>query len=907
MNRLEKRSLGAVLTALLLISLAAHPTSAGTTGQLCGRVVDSEGVVLPGVSVSASSPSQIGGVQLAQTDLSGWFQYPRLSPGYYTVRTQLDGFLTQELTEVQVRLDHMTELRVTLPLATFGDEVDVVVSTPVVDPEQVSTGQTFTAEYLQEAALGMENRNYLGMLGQTAGVNQKYIRIQVMGSTSFDNNFLIDGMDTTDAYNGIPSFGSLSLEAVEEVAFHTAGFEAEYGRATGGVVNLITKSGGNRFRGSVDYRYSDSDLQTSGEHLDPDEATAKFSDWNASFGGPVIRDRLWFFTAMQNINGEITPTGASTTEQWSEQNYLGKLTWQASANWSLVGKMMANPLEYDDAASSQFRSLEATWLEAWDVVNGQVDLSGVLSDGLLIGLRLGAQETQYDLLPQDGDLTTIGHFNLVTQEYYGNASDQLYDERGRREIDTDLSWFVDDFGGAHDLKAGIKYTDSGYLSNWCYNGGGQPCTAGVEGFHFLDIVNAEGNNIPLQMLVQEAVGQQQFDGSIWSTYLQDTWRIRPDFTLKMGLRWDSSRQTNDLGQKIADLSMLQPRIGGAWDIRRRGRDILRASWGRYMHPSSLHIAEYVGQSSTPLETWWSCSDFGLTDPAFCAEVAAAEGLGYRTDRADWDAGGWVLFPDLVFASEPNQTSPDLDPMYADELVLAYERELYRRTSLELSYVKKDTNKVIEDTCNGNLPTPTEGADCSYYVVGNIPGLRKDYEGLILRLESRAHDRMHIIGSYVFSESKGAVPGRDTSRAFDFYPYHFVNQYGYLWDHSRHRVKLNGYVVLPLDFSLALNSWWNSEFRWEPVTRLPGVPGVILLEPRGNRSEPGEYQLDLQVGRGFTWGRTRLKLFATVYNVLDTEISTAVCDTDTGCGDLDLGDPIEWQRPRRYELGVRVEF
>ena len=84
-------------------------------------------------------------------------------------------------------------------------------------------------------------------------------------------------------------------------------------------------------------------------------------------------------------------------------------------------------------------------------------------------------------------------------------------------------------------------------------------------------------------------------------------------------------------------------------------------------------------------------------------------------------------------------------------------------------------------------------------------------------------------------------------------------------------------------------------------------GIMFLEPRGNRSEPGEYQIDFQVGKGFTWGRTRLRLFGTVYNLLSTESVTNVCINETGCGAFELGDPIEWQRPRRYELGVRVEF
>ena len=112
----------------------------------------------------------------------------------------------------------------------------------------------------------------------------------------------------------------------------------------------------------------------------------------------------------------------------------------------------------------------------------------------------------------------------------------------------------------------------------------------------------------------------------------------------------------------------------------------------------------------------------------------------------------------------------------------------------------------------------------------------------------------------------------------------------------------------VDFSVAIDSWWGSEWRWTPFTWGPPVPwGVMLLEPRGNRSESGVYQLDLQLGKDFRIGRIRLRLIGTIYNLLDTEITTGVCASDLGCGDLDLGDPIGWQLPRSYELGVRVEF
>ena len=114
------------------------------------------------------------------------------------------------------------------------------------------------------------------------------------------------------------------------------------------------------------------------------------------------------------------------------------------------------------------------------------------------------------------------------------------------------------------------------------------------------------------------------------------------------------------------------------------------------------------------------------------------------------------------------------------------------------------------------------------------------------------------------------------------------------------------MILPLDFSLAVNSWWSSEFRWTPQNPL-GFGGTMFLEPRGNRSEPGVFQFDLQAGKAFTFGRTRLKLLATIYNLFDSETATEVCELDPGCGTLATGEVIAWQRPRRYELGVRVEF
>jgi hypothetical protein len=824
----------------------------------------------------------------------------------YEVRVALEGFITQELTEVQVRLDRRTELQVTLALASFDDEVVVTETTPVVDPTQVSTGQTFTSDYIQEAAIGSENRHYLGFLPQTAGVEGSgRLGISVLGSSVYENTYLVDGSDTNDPHDKLIGLNTLSFEAIDEIAFHTAGFEAQYGRATGGVVNLITKSGGNRFSGSFDLRYRDNDFMSRSEHFDSDEDPFEMRDINAALGGPILRDRIWFFTAMQSFREVITPALAPSTRRLDEQNYLGKLTWQASPEWNLVGRLIFNPFDDDRWNTSQFRAPEAEASSQWRGFNGQVAFNGILTENLLFGGRLSGQQSDADVFPSSGDLSAIFHRNWDTGEVYGSSGLQWYTERERQEVEADLTWFVDDFAGFHEIKGGLGYGRTGYSNDQCWTGSGQMCAAGVDGYSFRDLADETGNRLPAQLRVQTALGSLDYTGSLQSVYLQDAWRVRPDLSLSLGLRWDGSQQENDVGDEIADLDMLQPRVGLAWDVGGRGRDVLRGSWGRYMHPSRLSLAETVAGTFPRTEYWYACSLFDLNDPVLCAAVAESLGSRHRIDSESWDPAGWIL--DAVFFSGGPVTSPDLEPMYVNELILAYERELLRRTSLELSFVKKDTFDIIEDTCVENYPVPQPGGECSGFLLANLPDLRKSYEALMLRFESRAHDRFHVIGSYVYSESEGNHHGgNETTSGFDFFPYHFVNQYGYLLDHSRHRVKVNGFVILPLDFSVALNSWWSSEFRWAPQTRQPPVPwGRMYLEPRGSRSEPGVYQIDLQAGKAFRVGPTRLKLIATVYNALNTELVTAVCEFEVGCGKT--GEPTDWQLPRRYELGVRVEF
>ena len=903
-----------LMTAVILTVLVLSSGSlwAATTGQLSGYVVDNDGAPLPGVSVSASSPTQIGGVHATETDVQGWFQYPRLNPGFFIVRLELDGFLTQELTEVQVRLDRTTQVHVTMPLATFGEGVTVTETTPVIDPQQVSTGQVFSSDYLQDAGVGMGIRSYpWEVIGTAAGTERQH----VLGSTSQENLYLIDGLDTTHPYWG--RAGSwITLDAVQEITLDSGGFGAEYGRATGGVVNMLTKSGSNTLSGSLDLRYTDNNLESGGEHYDPEEATSSYRMATATLGGRLLRDRVWFFGSLQDEAVQETPSGALTTTEISWKQIFAKVTGQVTPRWLVLGKYYWGPEDVENGWSSPFVLPEADGRSSFEGSILQAEVSGVLTDGLLWEMQIGSNWDEGNWGPMSGDNSLIQHYSLATGIRSGNFLTLNYDSTRRNQVGTSLSWFVDDFLGSHDIRLGGEYHQTSLEKSSCYTGiqDGGICRQGVEGYWFGDWEDSD-SVMPYVMETLDPTGPFEVSGEQPSMFIQDSWRVRPNVTLQVGLRWDRSTYENDVGQRVADLDMLQPRVGATWDITRNGRNILRASWGRFMHPGLLYMPRLATVATEYWEGWFSCSlppeydGYGLTDPAECAAVAESWGIPYRSDPEGWDPAGWLF--DYSVGSDPSLIADDLSPQYGETVIVGFERELFRRTSLELSFVDKPTRDVLDDTCVENYPTPTPGIECSAFIIANLPQARRDYRAWLLNFESRAIDRLHVLASYTYSDTKGSTGSNVAAWEFDQYPYHYVNTYGYLWYHRQHQVKINGYTRLPWDIGVGFNGRWTSPFRWTPRERGRrvdrGVFHPVFLEPRGSREGDSWSQLDVQLTKGFNLGPTRLQLIGAVLNLFDSENAINVCDNVNGCGDFELGDPTAWQLPRRYELGVRVDF
>jgi len=694
------RTVLAVLAVLLVVTGLQAQT---TTGRLIGTIIDANGVALPGVTVTISSPTLIGGAQVKITDGAGEFAFIGLAPGEYNLKADLSGFIGQERGEIMVALGGAASITIEMPQGTFGGEIEVVAETPVVDPTQVNTEINFTETYMQGSAIGSGNRSYQSMLNQAAGVQNAGGNPRVLGSTLGENAYYVDGANTTDPVTA--TFGTnFSFDSIQEIQFQTSGYEAEYGNATGGIVNLVTKSGGNQFSGTVDIRYRDDSFQESGDHFDASTQDSQNQQINATIGGPIMRDKVWFFVAYQYVTSDLTPTGSATTRTFTGNYPLAKLTWQISPSWRVTGKYTGDPADIDNSNAGPFREPEANRFQTQGADIYSAELNGVLSDSLMWNTVVSAYRSTLDSYPQSGNLEPLSRENLDTGIFSVNYANQQYSERNRDDIVSNLTWFVDDLAGSHEFKGGIVYSGLNFTSANCTTGtaGGVQCDPDVPGNRF-EVLEIDGGDFPYVWWEEFSTGTTETNGTNSTIFLQDAWRVMPNLTLKLGVRYDIAKYDTTNGTEIADMSKWQPRLGAAWDITGDAKNILRANWGQFMSPNALTLPNFARTGTAPSNAWLSCSYFLGLDAEGCEEWAAArDGIEWSMDPEGFDPGGYVLTPNNIFGSAPNQIDPGLKAMYTETLSLAYEREVGRRASVTISYIDKTTKDIFEDTCDATI-------------------------------------------------------------------------------------------------------------------------------------------------------------------------------------------------------------
>jgi len=964
MQKLFVRATTLLAVLVLLMPGVMLAQTSRTTGAIQGTVTDSQGNALPGVTVTITSP-QLQGSRTEVTDADGKYAIPALPPGTYKAEYTLSGVKNQVRDGIEVHAAQAPAINVTMELGV-SETVTVTASQVVVDPTQTQTQTVMDEDHLKYTTVGSANRSYQNVLAQAPGVTTAGGNPQVSGANNAQNDWYIDGVNSTDPVTHTFG-GNMAFDAIQEISVITLGKDAEY-KSSGGTVNVITKSGGNEFSGSFDYRYNDPDFLEQGKEkkfvapttfggpvgaeslrFDKNLQTDKSEQPQATFGGPVMRDKLWFFIATHkpetnrvapNLFGfqpaDRTFTGWNTHGKitftpWSNQTFTGKFT----DSHALITATASNGTSSFFRPEAETQQTQHSWIYA-----GAYD--AVLSSKWLANFQISHRPSSLASTPMSGDLSTVGVIDNATSIRSVNATNDQGRTAERNELIASTTYYMEKMG-THAFKVGVNFDHTEFTS---YNNAtGNP--ANIPGFDagtfcnpaFTYTVGGVANHLPagtqctaiLTLNVSAAIPRRitmgiinpesTVEGDTRSFYVQDEWRPIPRLTARLGLRYDATDWENHGGAPPPSFELWQPRVGVAYDIFNNASSVVHAYGGK------------IGDENQ------------LTYPSFGVPLPFVS-IRFNQNTA----GVWSFSPTgTQFAVSGGLYDDEVDPSYSNQYSVGITQRVFRNTSVDLTVEKRTQHNLFEDYCG----TLADQLDC---YITNHPGpagspqpLRADWRGAILKVESRPMNWLDFTFSWTHSKSRGSTEStQNQNTSFDYFPNTFVNTYGYLTDDASDRVKLNGYARLPWDFIVGLAHVWDSGQTFS-VSRADATgAGTEFLEPRGSRRLPHLSQTDLQLQKDFTVGRFRFGLIGSVINLFNKETVTArnggpgTLATYNGCVGKTATDPntfspcsaadrltglytdpnqttganrfagtflqpTAFQRPRRYEVGVRFEF
>jgi hypothetical protein len=923
--------------AAILVVVAAVPGLAQTTGSVRGEVVDVDGNPLVGVTVVITGDA-IGGAQRSTVSASsGAFILPGLPVGLYSLTATLDGFAPQSIDGINVNIGAVTSVTFNLQEA-FVEEIAVVAESPIMDVTSPSVGASYDEEFLKDLPT---RRNFYDIISASPGVftpsgEDKFdkFRISAFGANVQSSAWNIDGVNMTAPEGGYLFF-EINPDAIAETQFLGLGAGAEYGSTAGSVYNVVTKSGTNDFHGSASVYVQDDSMVDPNVTVEPDPSypdskefhVNDFQHLSATLGGPIVRDRFWFFAAyLTTVENISQPFQAPSLMQDTEDDrYDLKLSWQMSDNHRMDVKWATDetyhPWDYDasiwEPSTWMYRSRDN------EIINGEY--SGVLSDSTFLQIRGGYWRGDNGDLPVDPanrDTLHMVDFYTDPNEHSGGTYWAWWWEQHHDQADLVVSHFAADFAGDHEFKFGVQYNQGGgttttydteYGYYWAY----------YPGYYYL-----------------YRWGQHAYmyggDATTWSAFLSDSWKIGDRVTIDIGVRYDTHDATipafdrldedsNPTGETIPGKDMFtwnqwSPRLGFAWEATADGKTVVRGSAGIY-------------RDGTVSGNWYS---------------PAPEAPPYVYSY--YYGGEWVPWAENIIA-RGDTLQPGIKGPKTEEYTIGVERQIgsdiavgaqlvYKDTSdmigwhvlddgvLEpFTYTDPDTGRTLDLVDIIEWPTVLKGNSTGPGAVGGDRTYQQDYTGVFLTFKKRYSNGWDLMASYTYSEAEGLNTRPDSDAAWGqtapFWssygvagsPNLVASGEGLLASDRTHAVRVSGNVDLGLGFRLSgvLRYQTGTPYNLQRDITDAITPGVSLARTLKNQvlilnenRYPSQTLLDLALGKHFAlgdWGDFSLDL--QVLNVLN-EDAVAFWQTvklPEG-GDYQAGD---WIWPRRMTVRAKLSF
>jgi outer membrane receptor protein involved in Fe transport len=927
----------AILMALLLALVGASAASAQeTTGTLTGKLTDTQGLAVPGATVTVTGPQ---GSKSFTTDTDGRFNAPFLTPGTYTVRAELTGFKAVDITGVSVQLGQTTDVGIKMEVGGLTETISVVSSQVVIDASSTTTGSVLSSELLEKVPVGRRFSDALYLApGVSSSGSAGTANPSISGGSGLDNQYVVDGVNITNqGYGALGSysiiFGSLGnatpFDFIKEIQVKTGGYEAEFGQSTGGVVNVITKSGSNNFRGSL-FAYSrPGALQGEHKEFQSENGTVQFgnnvqSDAGFEVNGPIIRNRLFFFGAL-NPSWETrefkAPAGfpleslGFVERKRSNLNYSAKATWQIASSHRLDASFFGDPSK-GELGPQRISALTAQTTSRYSELgkyggnNQSVRYDGVLSPTFLIEASFANARNQIEELPAIDEWLVIDRRvtpNITT----GGIG---FFEAGNDSKNKQFKLKGTNIFAGHQLSYGFQYDNVIYSQINQRTGptfttsDGRTTATGAQ----IDIIDDVNFGQIFRVTRANFNSGRDTDQKYYNFFVQDSWKVSDRLTINPGIRYEQQSLSGTLVQDFQLKNNWAPRVGVIYDVLGNGRSKLYGNFGIFY----ARIPNDLAARALSADDGVSRADY------FDAQLTRPIPNGVATQTP----GGGVITQHLSVAGVgASLIDPDAKLSFKNEVVLGYEFEAMSNTSLGVRYIRRTIGRVLEDVAAAPMVAYdlglTEGVD---YILRNpgpddevlFPELGArfedpihNYDAVELTLDRRFSGKWQGTASYRWSRLHGTFEGfyrEDNGQSdpgitslYDFptndpsYTAIGGAQFGYPGDirflgvlgqgplplDRPHQIKLYGNFAATDDFGVGLAFNASSG---KPLTPLASNPnyhngGEIPLGPRGSGIEtidgfrtrtPFEYQVDAQASYNLRFGDRRITLLADAFNLFN---------------------------------------
>lgn len=857
-----------LLWSLLVLALLGLPGPARSQARLTGAdlegtVRDESGAVLPGASVAVTNLDTNLSRQ-STTDAKGHYRVAALPPGRYRIAVELTGFAKGGRDAVQLALGQSVTVDVGLKLAGTQEELVVRAEAPMVDAHQTAVSTVVNQEQIE--GLPINGRNFISFSVITPGVTTDRTPQQGASATSGlsfggqrarSNNIMVDGLDNNDAVVGSVR-STFSQEAIREFQVLTNSYSAEFGKASGGVVNIVTKSGTNEWKGNAFFFLRDESLNAKehferfnefGDAVSRDKAPFKQHQYGATLGGPLRKDRTFFFLSFERLDAQannfvtIDPTAAEVLRSKGFPVELGnvpydvkvsqavaKVDHQWSPNHNLVFRVSWADTENENIepfGGTVARSRGAVQLRTdWSVSASQTD---ILSPKWVNEARVQFARQDQDVLSLDPRCDGVCDSDFEggpTVEVLGVASvgRQRFTPQPRKNDRIQVMETISYFGGNHLFKAGLEFNTIDHESALPLHFGGRYLFAPLPAVPALGIpapisaVTALRLDLPAAYIQGYGTSSGPYGYKDLSLFVQDEWRVTPRLTVKPGVRYQRQfwpkvdYQVSGFAGTYTfpqDGNDVAPRVAVSFDPRGDGRTSLHAAYGLF-HDNN--ITALVGITDVVDGTAGGARTLVQRFPASIAP--------WRTP-ARRASEPTTPYPSLELSIDPGLETP-----YAHQAALGFDQAIGRDFALSVNGVwvrgkeqigTVDYNPVVPALGPGRRPNDVNGvAGTSASVLQYTSFGESWYKGLTVSLSKRFSRGYQFLVSYTLSKAedtstdfqsafipqdngRGRVSPTDRGLPVGFDP---LAERGAATHDQRHRFVLSGMYRFPWALQLA---------------------------------------------------------------------------------------------------------